>query len=67
MRDTGRACEVYCVALSGFFVLREFVMDPVAKRGRSEMWEHFHLISPNKVDHLFGFCSAAYIYLFNPH
>lgn len=24
-------------------------MEPVAKRGRSEMWDHFSLISPNKV------------------
>ena len=24
-------------------------MQPVAKRGRSEMWEHFNLVTPNKV------------------
>ena len=24
-------------------------MQPIAKRGQSEMWEHFNLVTPNKV------------------
>ena len=48
--ETGRAL-VGCVGVGLEFVICEYCksMESVAKRGRSSMWEYFHLISPNKV------------------
>lgn len=42
---------VVCVVAVELLVFRLYwiIMEPARKRGRSDMWEHFNLIAPDKV------------------